>query len=238
MGSLISYRPRVLMDGIDQASPREGKDYDFSDASVLAYFPLNEAVSSPALDSKNGHNFASTLGFPMTPASPPWGGTEGRGFANASVSQSTADFRLNDDITIFLDTMGTGAVSVSCHDSALTTDPLWGVGVGASTSQWSVFDKASTSTVTRAFAYPYRPLSYGYQAHRLCFVRRSNVWELWIGGVLQATLTGFTNPRTIGGSEALTLLTSSNSAIAKIMIANRAFSEEEIRYQQQRRLGR
>lgn len=231
-------RAMVRMGGRDIATPRDGMDYDFSDASVLAYYRLNEAASSPALDAKNGHNFASTIGFPMTPVSPPYNGVEGRGFANATVAQATAAFRLNGDLTVFVDTMGTGAVSVSCHDADLTTDPLWGVGVGASTALWSVFDKASTSTVTRVFAYPYRPLSYGYQAHKLCFVRRSNVWELWIGGLLQATLTGFTNARTILGTESLTLLSSSNSALAKVMIASKAFSEAEIKYQFRRRLGR
>lgn len=231
-------RQRVIMDGIDQAAPRDGLDYDFSDPSVIAYFPLNEAVSSPALDVKNAHNFAGTVGFPMTPNSPPFSGVEGRGFSNATASQTNAVFRLNGDVTIFVDFMGTGAVSVACFDSALTTDPLWGVGVGAATTLWSVFDKASTSTVTRTFAVPYRSLSYGFSSYRTCFVRRSNVWELWVGGVLQATLTGFTNARAIGGSEALQLLTSSNSALAKVMIANKAFSTEEIIYQQRRRDGR
>jgi hypothetical protein len=238
MTSFILLRPRVVMDGVDIAAPRDGLDYDFSDPSVIAYFPLNEAGSSPALDVKNSNNFAGTVGFPMTPTTPPYNGTEGRGFANASVAQATAAFRINGDLTVFLDTMGTGAVNVSCHDAALTTDPLWGVGVGASTTLWSVFDKASTITVARSFASPYRPLSYGYRAHKLCFVRRSNVWELWVGGVLQATLTGFTNARMVLGSESLTLISSSNSALAKVMIANKAFSADEIIYQQKRREGR
>lgn len=239
MSSLILLRPRVLMDGVDQALPQEGKDYDFSDPSVLAYFPMNEAAASPCLDVKNANNFASSLGFPLVAMSPPWDGVETRGISNASASQTTPAFRLNGDLTVFVDSgNGAGQFSIACYTAALTTDPLWGVGVGATSSLWSCFDKASTTTVTRAFSFPYRAIPASAHATSTCFVRRSNVWELWIGGVLQSTLTGFTNARTVLGTESLVFTTASNSSFAKVMIANKAFSEEEIKYQFQRRLGR
>lgn len=235
---LLIYRHSTKTFYVVGSAYKEGADYDYSPASVIAYFKLNEASAVPAVDIKNGYNFPGNVGFPMTPVSGPWDGVEGHGFANASTSQTTAAFRLDGDITVFADFMGTGSTHISCYTDALTTDPLWGVGVGPSTTLWSIFDKASTTTVTRVFALPYRSLSYGFSAYPVCFVRRSNVWELWIGGVLQATLTGFTNPRAILGTETLHLLTSSNSAIAKIMIANEAMSAEEIAYQFRRRQGR
>lgn len=211
---------------------------DYSDA--VAFWPMNESNvgSLPHLDALGTHDFPGRIGFPLTPARPPWNQIEGVGLAASTTSVAHADFRITGDITIYHEFCGGWSSNhfIACYDSALGTDPLWGVGSVA--SLFAVWDKASDSTVQRLFGNPYPANNNNTPAIPLWFRRLNNVWDLFVGDAQKASLTGFSGARAVGGSEALVMgHAGTGKAFAKVGVWNTALSNDRIKAEMRRRFG-